>query len=75
MHTLAALGGFTPRISHSIDSLDLVEDLHGHRVADPYRWLEDVSDPRTVAWRAAQRELADEALGALPGRALRRGRD
>jgi len=21
--------------------LDLVEELHGHRVADPYRWLED----------------------------------
>ena len=27
--------------------LDLVEDLHGHRVADPYRWLEDADDPRT----------------------------
>jgi DNA-binding transcriptional LysR family regulator len=26
-HTLAAVGGFTPRISHSIDSLDLVEEL------------------------------------------------
>ena len=34
VHTLAALGGFTPRISHSIDSLDLVEDLivAGHGV-------------------------------------------
>jgi len=28
--------------------LDLVEDLHGHRVADPYRWLEDADDPLDV---------------------------
>jgi prolyl oligopeptidase len=46
--------------------LDLVEDLHGHRVADPYRWLEDDADPRTVAWSEAQDALATEALAALP---------
>ncbi|SDY05661.1 prolyl oligopeptidase Serine peptidase. MEROPS family S09A [Modestobacter sp. DSM 44400] len=49
--------------------LDLVEDLHGNAVADPYRWLEDVADPRTTAWATAQDELATEVLGALPGRA------
>ena len=27
VRTLASLAGFTPRIAHSIDSLDLVEDL------------------------------------------------
>jgi prolyl oligopeptidase len=48
--------------------LDLVEDLHGHAVADPYRWLEDPSDARTSAWAAAQDELAAEVLAALPGR-------
>ena len=30
--------------------LDLVEDLHGHRVADPYRWLEDADSPQTRQW-------------------------
>ena len=44
--------------------LDLVEDLHGHRVADPYRWLEDAADPRTAAWTAAQDALAAELLAA-----------
>ncbi|MGQ0844867.1 MAG: prolyl oligopeptidase family serine peptidase [Sporichthyaceae bacterium] len=38
---------------------DIVEDLHGHRVADPYRWLEDEASPETRAWSAAQRELFD----------------
>ncbi|MGY1770871.1 prolyl oligopeptidase family serine peptidase [Blastococcus sp. SYSU D00813] len=49
--------------------LDLVEDLHGTPVADPYRWLEDVEDPRTRAWTDAQDALTAEALAALPMRA------
>jgi prolyl oligopeptidase len=48
--------------------LDLVEDLHGHRVADPYRWLEDPADPRTVAWSAEQDALTAAHLDKLPGR-------
>ncbi|SFT95985.1 prolyl oligopeptidase . Serine peptidase. MEROPS family S09A [Geodermatophilus amargosae] len=51
------------------EKLDLVEDLHGHRVADPYRWLEDAGDPRTQAWTAAEDALTAEVLGALPLRA------
>ena len=51
------------------ERLELVEELHGHRVADPYRWLEDPDDPRTVAWSATQDRLARGHLDALPGRA------
>ncbi|NMI01456.1 S9 family peptidase [Pseudonocardia sp. K10HN5] len=50
------------------ERLDLVEQLHGHGVADPYRWLEDPEDPRTRAWSAAQDELARGHLDSLPGR-------
>src|SRR5215218_9435626 len=46
--------------------LDLVEDLHGRPVADPYRWLEDAADPRTRAWTDAQDAVTAEVLGALP---------
>jgi prolyl oligopeptidase len=57
---------------HSIypeaERLDLVEDLHGHRIADPYRWLEDAGAPATKAWSAAQDALTRERLDALPGR-------
>jgi len=50
------------------ERLDLIEDLHGHRVADPYRWLEDVEDPRTRAWSQAQDELVAEFAEHWPGR-------
>ncbi|MFC6085107.1 prolyl oligopeptidase family serine peptidase [Sphaerisporangium aureirubrum] len=37
--------------------LDTAEEFHGEVVGDPYRWLEDAGDPRTLAWTAAQQEL------------------
>jgi prolyl oligopeptidase len=40
----------------------------GHRVADPYRWLEDPDSGESRAWLAAQDALAAEHLAALPAR-------
>jgi prolyl oligopeptidase len=48
--------------------LDLVEQLHGHRVSDPYRWLEDAQAPQTEQWSAAQDALFEDAASAMPGR-------
>src|SRR5215831_15629735 len=48
--------------------LDLVEDLFGHRVADPYRWLEDTGAPGTREWLAAEDELWAAYRADLPGR-------
>jgi prolyl oligopeptidase len=50
------------------ERLDLVDTLHGHQIADPYRWLEDPDDPRTITWSAAQDVLARPYLDGLPGR-------
>ena len=47
---------------------DIVEEIHGHLVADPYRWLEDADDPATRAWSKAQDELCRPFLDGLPGR-------
>ncbi|MCC5949867.1 MAG: S9 family peptidase [Nitriliruptoraceae bacterium] len=48
---------------------DLVEDLHGHLVADPYRWLErGVGDPEVEAFVTAQAAHADGVLRDLPAR-------
>jgi len=38
---------------------DVVDLLHGERVADPYRWLEDATSDETRAWEAAQQQLFD----------------
>jgi prolyl oligopeptidase len=52
---------------------DIVDDLHGTPVADPYRWLEDVADPDVRGWMRAQDQFARAQLAALPGQdALRR---
>ena len=48
--------------------LDLVEELHGFRVADPYRWLEDGEADETEAWSKAQDELLAEWMEGRPER-------
>ncbi|TYK52336.1 prolyl oligopeptidase family serine peptidase [Actinomadura decatromicini] len=53
---------------------DIVEEIHGHRVADPYRALEDAGSPETREWLAAQDRLFHKVADALPGRAGLRGR-
>src|ERR1700742_2887939 len=49
--------------------LELTEDLFGHQVADPYRWLEDDGSAETQAWLAAEEELWAGHAGRLPRRA------
>ena len=41
---------------------DTTELLHGVRVADPYRWLEDAGADDTRAWVTAQNQLTRAAL-------------
>lgn len=53
---------------------DVVDDVHGQPVADPYRWLEDPSSPGVEAWSAAQDELVRGHLDSLPGREHLRAR-
>ncbi|HEY0776416.1 MAG TPA: prolyl oligopeptidase family serine peptidase [Gemmatirosa sp.] len=45
-----------------------VDDYHGTRIADPYRWLEDLDAPDTKAWVVAQNRVTDAYLAATPGR-------
>ena len=46
---------------------DIVDDLHGARVADPYRWLEDVAAPEVQGWMRVQDDHARAQLASLPG--------
>ena len=45
-----------------------VDEYHGVKVPDPYRWLEDIDSPQTRAWVQAESELSSRYLAALPGR-------
>jgi prolyl oligopeptidase len=51
--------------THKVDQVD---DYHGTRVADPYRWLEDPDSEETRAWIAAQNELTFGYLGEIAAR-------
>ena len=48
---------------------NVVEELHGFEIADPYRWLEDQESAETRAWIEAQNEYTHSYLAALPYRA------
>ncbi|MCW2905504.1 MAG: Prolyl oligopeptidase [Actinomycetia bacterium] len=47
---------------------DLADDLHGQRVPDPYRWLEDAASGETREWLLAQDALWASAETGLSGR-------
>ena len=49
-------------------TVDQVDDYHGTKVADPYRWLEDTDSPDTLAWVQAENKLTFSYLEQIPYR-------
>jgi prolyl oligopeptidase len=47
---------------------DVVDELHGERIADPYRWLEDGESAETRAWTEVQNALTESYLAGSPSR-------
>lgn len=46
----------------------IAEEIHGTRVKDPYRWLEDEKSPEVRAWMDTQNQFAHKILDKLPER-------
>jgi prolyl oligopeptidase len=48
---------------------DQVDDYHGVKVADPYRWLEDLDSEETRNWVESENKLTESFLNEIPARA------
>jgi prolyl oligopeptidase len=46
----------------------VIDDYHGRQIADPYRWLEDLTSPDTQQFVAAQNAYTCSVLENIPGR-------
>ncbi|MHA1935104.1 MAG: prolyl oligopeptidase family serine peptidase [Candidatus Thorarchaeota archaeon] len=46
---------------------DVIDDYHGVKVQDPYRWLEDTSNPEVQEWIDQQNKLTKAILKSYPG--------
>ncbi len=67
--TLPSLVASGQQVRYPVSARERVlDDYHGTRVADPYRWLEDLNSERTVAWVRAQNAVTANYLAALPER-------
>jgi prolyl oligopeptidase len=47
---------------------DVPFDLHGTRISDPYRWLEDTKSAEVRSWMQAQSDFTRQTLDRIDGR-------
>src|SRR5262245_36344145 len=45
---------------------EVTDDYHGVKVADPYRWMEELDSPETRQWVLAEAKLTDSYLDKIP---------
>ena len=64
----AALDSSAPLAYPVTVTVGQVDELHGVKIADPYRWLEDDQSPRTREWVTAQNRVTFDYLAAIPQR-------
>ncbi len=46
----------------------VTDNYYGTKVVDPYRYMENLSDPEVQSWMKAQNDYTQAVLGRLPGR-------
>jgi prolyl oligopeptidase len=45
----------------------VIDNYFGTKVVDPYRWLENTSDPEVISWMKAQNDYTRAVLARIPG--------
>jgi len=60
-----ATAGAQPPATRTVDHVDV---LHGIKIADPYRWLENETDPEVLRWVDAQNAFSRSYFDRLPER-------
>ncbi len=57
-----------------VKTVEHTDDYFGTKVADPYRWLEDMNSPETAAWVEAENKVTFGYLEQIPQRAAIKSR-
>src|SRR6201997_3052007 len=71
---LAAQTDGAPLVYPKTKTVEQVDDYHGGKVADPYRWLEDTDSAETHDWVEAENKLTFGYLDQIPYRGAIRDR-
>ncbi len=50
-------------------AVEQIDDYHGTKVADPYRWMEDLDSPELAAWVGEENKVTQAYLAGIPQRA------
>jgi prolyl oligopeptidase len=75
--TLLTPGVFGPAVAQNPSAIDsppiarvqpVVNDYFGTKVADPYRYMENLDDPEVARWMKAQNDYTRRVLDRIPGR-------
>src|SRR5215218_8407929 len=51
------------------ERVDQVDDYHGTKISDPYRWMEDVDSSKTRAWVKNEQAFTEAWFSQAPERA------
>lgn len=63
--SLSAQNGFNYPKPKKVEQID---EYHGVKVSDPYRWMEDSKSPDLQPWIEAENKITDAYLGTIPQR-------
>ncbi|HVI49121.1 MAG TPA: prolyl oligopeptidase family serine peptidase [Chitinophaga sp.] len=66
--TTQAMGQAPSIIYPDTKKVDTVDDYHGTKIADPYRWLENDHSEETSQWVKAENKITEAYLSSIPFR-------